>query len=104
MSWFLLTAMILGAYGFKAIGVFALAGRDTGAISRRLTPFSALVPAALFAALIVVQTVGAERSLSLDARLAGVAVAVVASWRRAPFVLTVGLAMASTAAIRALAG
>jgi len=104
MSWTLLTAMIVGAYGFKAFGVFALAGRDSGAMSRRMAPFSALVPAALFAALIMVQTVGAERSLSIDARLVGVIAAVIAARQRAPFVVTVGMAMAVTAAIRALAG
>ena len=37
----------------------------------------------------------------VDARAAGLAVAVVLAWRRAPFVLIVGLAAATTALVRA---
>jgi len=104
MSWLLIIAMVAGAYGFKALGVFGLAGSNGSTFARRLVPLSALIPAAMFAALIAVQTVGAERSVVIDARLAGVAAAAVAAQRRAPFVVTVGVAMAVTAAVRALAG
>ncbi|MEO2155122.1 MAG: AzlD domain-containing protein, partial [Acidimicrobiales bacterium] len=41
-------------------------------------------------------------SLVLDARLAGVGLAAVAVWRRAPFVVVVLVAMAATALIRLL--
>lgn len=101
MSWTLIIAMIVGAYGFKVLGVFGLAGNSNTPVARRLAPLSALIPAALFAALIAVQTVGADRSLSVDARLAGVAAAIVAARRQAPFVVTVGVAMLATAAVRA---
>jgi len=104
VSWLVISAMFIGAYGFKALGVFGLAGDASTGLARRLAPLTALIPAALFAALIVVQTVGADRALSIDARLAGLVAAVVAVSRRAPFVVVVGAAMAVTAVVRALAG
>jgi len=104
MSWLLIAAMAIGSYGFKVLGVFGLAGNANSAASRRLAPFSALIPAALFAALIAVQTVAVDQSLKLDARLVGVAAAAVAAQRRAPFVVIVGIAMAVTSVARAFAG
>ena len=59
-----------------------------------------LIPAALFSALILVQTVERDGALELDARAVGVAVGAVAVWRKVPFVLVVLLSMAVTAAIR----
>jgi hypothetical protein len=38
----------------------------------------------------------------LDARAAGLAVALVAVWRRAPFIVVVVAAVAATAAVRAI--
>ena len=64
---------------------------------------AAALPIGLLAALAAVQTVADGRHLSVDARLAGVAVALVAIWRRAPFLVVVGLAAATAALIR-LAG
>jgi hypothetical protein len=62
-----------------------------------------LLPAALLPALVVVNTFAGDRQLVVDARAAGLAVAVVASWRRAPFVVVVVAAAATTALVRALA-
>jgi len=50
----------------------------------------------------VVGTFTIDRSLVLDARAAGVAVAAVAAWRRAPFPVVIVLAAVVTATIRAL--
>ena len=61
-----------------------------------------LMPVALLAALVVVQTFAVGRHLQLDARAAGVAVAVVAIALRAPFLLVVALAAATAALLRAL--
>jgi len=61
-----------------------------------------LLPAALFGALIVVSTVGGDRALVLDARVAGLAAAGVAVWRRAGFVVVVIAAAGATAAVRAV--
>ena len=61
---------------------------------------AALIPPALFAALIAVQTLESDGAVQLDARAVGVAAGAVAVWRRAPFVLVVVVAMAVTALIR----
>ena len=61
---------------------------------------TALIPAALFSALIAVQTVGGDEALVLDARILGVGAGAVAVWRKAPFVVVVVVAMAVTALVR----
>jgi branched-subunit amino acid transport protein len=75
--------------------------------SRRLPPTLerclALVPAALISALIVMNTFSTGTELVLDARAAGVAVAAVAAWRRAPLIVVIVLGAAVTALVRQLA-
>ena len=99
MSWVVIGVLVIGAYGFKALGVLGL-GRIGGAATARFEPLTALIPAALFAALIAVQTVTTDGSIVLDARLAGVVAGAVAVWRRAPFVVVIVVAMAVTAFVR----
>jgi Branched-chain amino acid transport protein (AzlD) len=67
----------------------------------RVSGVTALLPAALLAALVVVQSFSSGARLVLDARAAGLAVAALALLLRAPFVLVVVLAAASAAALRA---
>jgi branched-subunit amino acid transport protein len=62
----------------------------------------AMIPAALLSALIVKDTFSIGQELVLDARAAGVAVAAVAAWRRAPIVLVIVLGAAVTAFVRAI--
>jgi branched-subunit amino acid transport protein len=99
VSWAAILALAAGAYAFKVLGVVVLGGRE---LPDRLVRCVALLPAALVSALIVVATFGADRALVIDARAAGVGVAAVAAWRRAPFPLVIVLAAAVTATIRAL--
>jgi branched-subunit amino acid transport protein len=64
---------------------------------------SAMLPVALLSALVMVQTLTTSGGgLSLDARAAGLAVAVTALLLRAPFLAVVILAAATTAILRAL--
>ncbi|ROS77157.1 AzlD domain-containing protein [Cellulomonas sp. PhB143] len=70
--------------------------------SPRVARTADLVTAALLAALVVVQAVGGDREIVLDARLPALAVAAVALALRAPFVVVVVLAAATAAALRAL--
>jgi hypothetical protein len=63
---------------------------------------SNLLPVALLAALAAVQTFATGTSLVLDARVAGVAVAVVALLLRAPFIVVVVAAAATAALLRLL--
>lgn len=64
---------------------------------------SALLPVALLAGLVAVQTVGGPgRTLVLDARLAGLGVAAVALLLRAPFLVVITAAAAAAALLRGL--
>lgn len=99
MSWWPILVLAAGAYACKAAGVLAgsrlpVAGR--GAV------LAQLLPPALLAALIVVQTVGDGASVVIDARLAGVVAGGVAAWRGAPFLVVIALAALVTATVRAL--
>lgn len=62
----------------------------------------ALLPIALLSALLVVQTLWGPDGLALDARLAGVGVAVLALLARAPFLVVVLSAAATAALLRAV--
>lgn len=68
----------------------------------RVQRIAGLLPVALLAALIGLQTVTAGQDVVVDARVAGIGVAVVAQWRRAPFLVVVVAACATTALARAL--
>jgi hypothetical protein len=99
MSWSAILVLAGGAYGCKLVGLVVgerLAATPT--VERVL----ALLPPALLAALVVVQTFDGGRTLVLDARAAGVAVGALAVWRRAPFIVVVTLAAATTALVRAI--
>ena len=61
---------------------------------------TALIPVALLAALMGMQTFVSDQGVSVDARLAGLAVAFVALLLRAPFIVVVGVAAATAAALR----
>ena len=97
MSWLAILALGAAAYGLKALGLVGLGPR---AAEGRALRAAALLPAALLPALVAVNTFAGDRRLVLDARAVGLLVAVIATWRRAPFVLVVALAAASTALVR----
>lgn len=95
---------IAGAVG--AVFALKLAGHYLPAswvASPRIAPIVALVSVALLAGLVAQQTLDGGHHLVLDARLGGLAVAAIALWRKAPFILVVILA-AVTAALLRLAG
>lgn len=69
---------------------------------RRRSRVVGLLPVALLAGLVVTQTIGGDERIVLDARLAGVALAVVLLWLRANFVVVVFAAAALAAGLRAL--
>lgn len=97
MSWTAIAILAFGAYAAKALGVML----GTGPFAMRIRPMATLVPAAVFAGLIAILTFdGGDGALVIDARLSGVVVAAILSWKRAPFVVIVMAAMAITAALR----
>jgi uncharacterized membrane protein len=98
-GWVAVAAGILACYLAKLAGYLA----PHGWLERpRVSRVAAQVTVALLAALVAVQTLGAGRALALDSRLVAVAVAGVALWRRAPFVVVVVLAAGVAAGLRAL--
>ena len=97
MTWTAVLVISGGAYLFKLGGVMA-----GNRFAVALEPVAALVPPALFSAIIVIMTVANGPSIVVDARLVGVGLAAVAVWRRAPFVVVVVVAMAATALVRLL--
>jgi hypothetical protein len=99
MSWPALLALGAAAYGLKAFGLLVLGPRSAGG---RLLQMAGLLPAALLPALVAVNTFAGDRRLVLDARAVGLAVALVATWLRAPFVVVVVSAAAATALVRLL--
>jgi len=70
---------------------------------RRVAHAAGLLPVGLLAALVATQTFTTGHHLTLDARAAGLVVAVGAQARRAPFIVVVALAVATTAVVRAVA-
>ena len=96
-------AVLAGSAGCYLLKLAGLSVPDRVLENRHVRRVAALLPIALLAALAATQTVTDGRALALDARAAGVAVAVLAVLLRAPFLLVV-TAAAATAALTRLAG
>lgn len=99
MTWGLILTLAAVAFGFKVLGLVIIGSRE---LPPPLERCLALVPAALLAALIAKDTFSTGHDLVLDERAAGIAVAIVAAWRKAPFVVVVVAASATTALLRQL--
>jgi uncharacterized membrane protein len=97
--WLTIATLALATAVLKLAGPLALGGRPLPAKALSVVE---LLASALLAALVVVETFGKGRSLTLDARVLGVAFAVVALWRRAPMIVVVVGAAAVTALARLL--
>lgn len=100
MTWAVVLVASLGCYLLKYGGLAAPPALLERPLVRRAVE---LVPAALLAALVVVQAFTAGQRLVLDARAAGVAAAVIALLLRAPFLLVLVLAGGTAALVHALA-
>ena len=99
MTWTLVFGLAAGAYAFKVLGLVVIGDRSLPAALERCL---ALIPAALIAALIMKDTFSVGHHLAIDARAAGVGVAVVAAWRKAPVIVVIVIGAATTAILRAL--
>ena len=95
--WIVVAVVGAATIAIKAAGPVLVGGRSLP--PRALAVVRLLAPA-LLAALVVTQTLAVGDRLVLDARLVGVAVAAVALLFRAPLLLVVILAAASTALFR----
>jgi hypothetical protein len=97
--WLMIVSLAVATAVLKLVGPLLLGGRPLPSGAMVIV---ALLASALLAALVVVETFGKGRSLTLDARAAGVAFAAVALARRAPVIVAVIGAAAVTALTRAL--
>jgi hypothetical protein len=88
----------VGAYLLKLTGYVVPASVLDNQRLRRLT---ALLPIALLAALVGVQTFSTGTALQIDARLAGLLAAIIALALRAPFLVVVLVAAITAALLRA---
>ncbi|HWH28189.1 MAG TPA: AzlD domain-containing protein [Mycobacteriales bacterium] len=98
-TWAAVLVLAAGAYLLKLAGWLLPAAVFE---SRRVRRGALLLPVALLAALVVVQTFTDGRALVLDARAAGLAAGAVAVALRAPFLVLVGVAAATAALVRTL--
>lgn len=98
MTWAIVAVLAAGVWAQRLLGMFV----GARVLSRQpgLGRLATLIPAAVVMAVIVQLTVGSGRSLEIDARVVGMAVAGVLVWRKAPFVVVVVAAAASTALVR----
>jgi branched-subunit amino acid transport protein len=99
VTWTLVLVLAAVAYGFKVTGLVVLGGRQLPAVVDRCL---LLIPAAVVAALIVKDTFASGQHLVLDARAAGVGVAAVLAWRKAPLIAVIVAGATVTALLRAL--
>lgn len=101
MTWTIVFVLAAGVWGQRFLGMYV--GGPVLSRFPSLGKLATLIPAAVVMAVVVQLTVASGRTLVIDARLAGVTVAGLLVWRRAPFVVVVVAAAAVTAALRALA-
>jgi branched-subunit amino acid transport protein len=96
--WIVVLVTAAGCYLLKLAGYLVPARALEAPRVRRLVE---LLPVALLAALVVVQTLADGQRLSFDGpRLAGLAAAAVAVWRRAPFLVVIVIAGLVAALLR----
>ena len=97
-TWVAVIGASLVAYLLKLAGHLVPARLLEHPVAVRVTT---LLPVALLAALVVVQTLATGERVAVDARVVGLGVAAVALMLRAPFIVVVLLAAAAAALVRA---
>ena len=98
-AWIVIGLVGAATMALKSVGPVLLGGRP---LPDHLTGIVSLLAPAVLAALVVTQVVGGDREIVLDARLVGLAAAVVALLLRAPLLVVVVAAAVATATVRAL--
>ena len=97
--WIAVLAASIIAFAFKFSGYTV---PPTWLEQLRITRVTEMLPAALLAALVVLETFSTGSRLVLDARAAALLVAIVALLLRAPFIVVVVLAAFTAAVLRLL--
>lgn len=99
MTWPAIAALAAGSWLLKAVGPVLLGGRSMPPL---LAAVVGLLPPALLAALVAIQTVGDGTALVVDARLPALVVAGLAMWRGASLIVVIVLATVTAAGLRLL--
>lgn len=99
MIWFAVLLGSAGTYVTKLLGYFVPSHVLDRPYIRKV---AALLPIAMLSALVAVQTFADGQSLVIDARAAGLAVAVIALLLRAPFLVVVLVSAITAAVLRGL--
>jgi len=100
VSWPWILGIAVGAYAWKAIGLFGL---SRVSLSGPLAELVGHLPPALFAGLIAQQTLAAGTTVEVTTRVGGVLAGCVVAWRRGPLLLVITVAAAMTALLRFVA-
>jgi branched-subunit amino acid transport protein len=95
-------AIVLGAAGCYLLKYVGLSVPESVLADPRVQRVAILLPIALLTALLVSQTFTEGHEIVLDARAAGLGLAVVAVLLRAPFLVVVTIAALTTAGLRLL--
>lgn len=99
LTWTVVALLAVGVYGQRALGAIAF---DTDRLDHRIQRVLTALPLAIISAVVALQAVTSNRSLEIDARLGGLAVAAFCAWRRLPLLVTVLGAATTTATLRAI--
>ena len=97
MTWLVIAVVGVVTILFKASGPVLLGTRQ---LPPRVNALVEVLAPAMLAALVVTQTVGGDREIVLDERLAGIAAGAVAIRLRAPLIVVMIVAAAIAALIR----
>ena len=97
MSWLVIAVVGAATMVFKAAGPVLLGTRQ---LPPRVASVVEVLAPAMLAALVVTQTIGGDRAIVLDERLAGIAAGGVAVWLRAPLLAVMVVAAGTAALIR----
>jgi hypothetical protein len=98
VTWTIVFVLAAGVWGQRLLGMYV--GGPVLSRVPTLGKLAALIPAAVVMAVIVQLTLASGRSLVVDERLAGMIVAGILVWRRAPFIAVVVAAAVVTAVVR----
>ena len=100
LMWPVVIAASISCYAMKLLG-FSIPRRILE--NQRVRSIAALLPVALLAALALTQSLSTGHHLTLGARVGGLAAAIVCTAKKTPFLITVTIAVAVTAGLRAWA-
>lgn len=99
MSWGVILTLAVGAYAFKALGLFGLSRIE---LTGPLADLVRLLPAAMFAGLVMQQTVTGAAADVVATRSIGVAAGAIAIWAKAPLLVVILVSAGVTALARQL--